>query len=402
MAAPLGWGSNPMTVPPRSRQHLSRLGLLGTLVVAACMPPGGRRWGGDAEDSEGEKERPPVPVVTTTVARGGIQSSFSAASTIEAERKVTVHAESTGRIVLLTVQEGDEVKTGKLLAQIKYEAQVNSLDRAASNLDKTRLEYERVQSLFDKGAAAREQLDSTRIAYDTALIDMKDRQREFRNTKVLAPFSGTITERAVNQGAFVSSGAQILSIVDFDSLVARVYVPERQLDKIQVGQAAQVAGKAASGRKGQGTIERIAPIVDAATGTVKVTVRLPKEVSGGARGFLPGMYAEVTMATDRKDGILLVDKRALVREDEQTYVFMLAGDLVERRRVEIGLQDADRAELLQGPPEGTEIVLLGHGGLKDGAHVRRVDERGQDVGVAAVPAAASAALDSAAASRGGA
>src|SRR5690606_36479765 len=108
---------------------------------------------------------------------------------------------------------------------------------------------------------------------------VRDRSREIKNTNIVAPFAGTITERFVAEGAFVSNGAKVLSITDFDSLVARVYVPEKELDRLRLGQSAEVIGKAAKGRRGTGKVERIAPIVDASTGTVKVTVSLPPELS---------------------------------------------------------------------------------------------------------------------------
>lgn len=363
------------------------VGMLATVAVtAACQPGGGGPWGRRGEEPPEEVEEQPTPVVTGRVVQGPITATINAASTIEAELNVTVHAEATGSIVKLMVEEGDDVKEGQLLARIRYDAQSSAVDRAAANLEKTRADYERIKQLFAQGAASAEEMDSARTAYDTAMLDVKDRRRDVRNTRVNAPFSGTITERFVSEGGFVSSGAQLFSIVDFDTLVARVYVPEKELDRIRPGQPVDVVGKAAAGRKAEGKVERIAPIVDATTGTVKVTVALPNDAAKGqTQTFLPGMYAEVTLETERRERATIVAKAAIVREDDVSFVFVVKEDRVERVPVEIGLSAPETVELLQGPPVGTELVFVGHGGLKDGSLIKRVDMSGNPVdGPAAV------------------
>ena len=377
---------------------------LGALLVAAtlssaCGGPGGTAFGRGPEDEKKDDDtEQPTPVVTAIVKAGAIEDALQAASTIEAERAITVHAESTGRIVHLDLEEGDEVPKGALIARIKYDAQAASLDRASTSLDKARADLDTVTRLYEQRVASKDELEAAELAHKTAQLDVDDRRREIRNTKVLAPLAGTVTERFVSQGAFVTSGAQLLSITDFQSLVARVYVPEKELDRIAVGQPAQVAGKAAKNRAGEGKIERIAPIVDAATGTVKVTVALPPELAGGESGFLPGMYAEVTLTTERKERATLVPKEALVWDEEQAYVFVVEGERVRRQAVELGLRDAAHAEVASGIAVGAEIVSVGHAGLKDGALVRRVDRNGNAVDA---PVDETAAVDLADRSPGG-
>lgn len=363
-----------LTVSPGSARRIAASVLVGALALTGCS-----RFG-QADDEKGDEEEQATPVVVGTVQGGPIEASIVASSTIEAERQVTVHAESTGRIVRLLVEEGDEVKQGQLIARIKYDAQAAGLDRAATSLDKAKRDLETLEKLHAKAVVSKEELDAARLTYEQALLDVRDRRREVRNTKVQAPFAGTVTERFVDQGAFVTSGAQLISITDFSTLVARVYVPEKELDRIAEKQPAQVVGKAARGRRGTGVIERIAPIVDPTTGTVKVTVALPEELVGQDNGgFLPGMYAEVTLTTENRERATLVPKQALIRDDAQAYVFTVQGDRVSRIQVELGLEDDEHAEVLEGLKIGDEVVVSGQAGLKDGALIKRVDPAGEDV-----------------------
>jgi len=352
-------------------------------------------------DKEGEEEIA-TPVVTARVARGSISAQIRATSTIEAERMVTVHAESTGRITALGIEEGDEVKEGQTLARVRQDLQRSGLDRASTSLTKAERELETIRQLHARGVASQFELDQAELAYDTATIDVRDRKRDVGNTRVVAPFRGTITQRFVSEGAFVSTGAQLVSIVDFDTLVARVFVPEKELDRLRAGQDAEIAGKAAQGRKGTGKLVRIAPIVDAATGTVKVTIALPPGLVGG-EAFLPGMYAEVTLTTETRPQATLVPKPALVYDEEQPYLFVVDGDRVQRVKVELGLTDREHAEIASGIDVGQEIVLAGHAGLKDAGLVTRVDENGKPVEAPAAeptPAAAVPSGDAAATATG--
>lgn len=352
-----------------------------TMVLALTACPGAGAFA-KKKGKEGEvAEDQPTPVALGKAEKGDIVATISAASTIEAERQVTIHAESVGRIMGLDIEEGDKVEKGQLLAQIRFDAQTNALVRANTSLSKAEADFERAERLFNEKVLGFEAYQQALNALEIARLDLRDRSREMRNTKVTAPFSGTITQRMVTAGAFVNNGAQLFTIVDFSTLVARVFVPEKELDRIRVGQTAEVLGKAAKGRKGVGTLQRIAPTIDAASGTVKVTVALPPDLAG-PQGFLPGMYAEVTLTTDSRQGVTLIPKAAVVRDEEQTYVFTVEGDpttgfKAKRLRVETGLQDSDRIEIIKGLSPGDPIIVAGTTGLKDGGKVLRVDSQGK-------------------------
>jgi membrane fusion protein (multidrug efflux system) len=366
------------------------------LTLGGCDPS---KFGKNGEDAGAmqEPEERPTPVLIATLERGTIQGQIRAASTIEAELQVTVHAESVGRITSLVLEEGDTIEAGQVLARIRREAQSLGVERAETNLADAERELARVEALFRQGIASQSELDQARTRVDTASLDKRDRRRDLSNTVIVAPFSGVLTRRFVDEGAFVANGAQVFEITDFSTLVARVYVPERELDRIAVGQPAQIVGKAAKNRQGTGSVRRIAPVVDATTGTVKITIALPTELAGGSNGFLPGMYAEVTLTTERHENVPLVPKPALIHEDEQTFVFIADGDRARRVLIQTGLADDDFVEVIGGLDVGARIIVAGQTGLKDGGLLLEVDAKGQPV---ATPETAASATQEAVAKAG--
>jgi membrane fusion protein (multidrug efflux system) len=365
----------------RRRSVLSALGLAVALVACGQgQGPGGKR--GKGAPTEAVEETRATPVKAVPLQTGPIEDRVTSASTIEAERQVTVHAEATGRVLDIEFEEGDEVESGATLARVRRDMQASGYDRAKANLEKAKRDVERVRALHARGAASQEELANIELTLRSAQIDVKDRRRDLSNTTVVAPFDGTVTDRFVNAGAFVTSGQQLYGITDFSSLVARVYVPERELDRIRVGQSADVIGKAAAGRRTSGTVARIAPRVDAATGTVKVTVSLPAPEQGdtpsSARGFLPGMYAEVVLTTERRENALLVPKAALVREEERVFVFVVdaSGEktVAKRKMIELGLANDDFVEATSGIEPSEQVIVAGQIGLKDGAEIELVED----------------------------
>ncbi|MGE3313106.1 MAG: efflux RND transporter periplasmic adaptor subunit, partial [Limisphaerales bacterium] len=170
----------------------------------------------------------------------------------------------------------------------------------------------------------------------------------------------------VKLGDLVANAQHLFDIVDFDSIVARIYVPEKNLVSLATNQPARVKATALAGHEFLGRVRRVSPVVDAKSGTVKVTIGFAD--LGPLR---PGMYVDVELILDQRDDAVLLSKRALVLDGDQTYAFRLGPDRkVERLLVEPRASDRLHVEPTSGFKEGDQVVVAGQTGLKDGALVR--------------------------------
>lgn len=369
-------GSNPILGRDLRARRCIRGLVLGVALslASACQYFSG---GGESGDTKAEEEEKAAPVMTAKLSRRTMKSVIRSAATIEAERSVEVFAESNGALLGFRIEEGDRLRKGQVIARVEKEAQAASMARARRSLSKARRDLQRVKALAAKGIVGQQELDNARDRVSMATLDSKDRGRELKNTKIAAPFAGIVTHRFVQDQSFVSAGAKVLTLTDFATLVARVYIPERNLDQISIGQKARVEGKAAAQRSAQGEIKRIAPIVDERTGTVKVTVGLPPQSLDRAQDFRPGMYAEVLIETAAKENVLVVPKSAIIYEEHRAYVFVAKGDKAQRKSIELGLMDPMQAEVLSGLDEHDEIIVAGQRSIKDEAKIERVGADGQ-------------------------
>ena len=324
--------------------------------------------GGKAE------EDPSIPVEVVTLDRGPIEAVLRFSTNLEAERQVSVLSESARRVRQLLVEEGDVVRKGQALLRLQDDEQQNTLAKVESELRKVEREYERQKRLHEQGFLSEEDFSNATYQIEQLKLRQEEAQRELSYTEVRAPISGTVTRRQVSLGDFVTINQPLFELVDFDSLVARVFVPERDLVHLHERQEARLSAPSLGEAVYEGSIERIAPVVDPKTGTVKVTVAIADK--GGLR---PGLYVDVALVVAAHEEALLIPKRALVYDQDQVFVYRMKGDdEVERLLLAPRLEDKLNVEPEAGFAAGERVVVAGQAGLKDGAKVRVVGARTDD------------------------
>jgi membrane fusion protein (multidrug efflux system) len=306
-----------------------------------------------------------VPVEVAALEHGPIEAVLRFSANLEAERSVRVHAEAPRRVVELQVEEGDRVTAGDLLARLQDDVQRSNLAKVTSQLERARREHRRQQELYDQKLISEQVFNDAAYELEQLELAFEDARRDLSYTLVTAPISGTISERLINLGDHVTLNQPLFAIVDFDSIVARIYVPEKELPRIAVRQPARLVADAIANSSFDGFIERISPVVDASTGTVKVTVATPRHPE-----LRPGMYVVVELVTAVHEDAVLLPKRALVYDNDLIFAFRLGeGRRVERLRVEPVIESADQIEPAAGFQAGDQVVVAGQSGLKDGALV---------------------------------
>jgi len=340
-----------------------------TLALAVgCGRFGGRagkpevKGFGQGEDRKEEA----VPVEVVTLSRGPMEAALRLSSNLEAERAVTVYAQAPRLVRQLLVEEGDAVRKGQLLVRLQDDEQRLALQKAESRYRQAKEEFERQQKLYEQQLVAEQVYIDAHHALDQAKVAYDEARQALSYTEVRAPISGIVTERLVNLGDSVTINQALFKIVDFDSIVARVYVPEKDLRRLAVGQPARVFAAALGEKPLACSVLRISPVVDPKTGTIKVTVAVPNQP-----GLRPGLFVDVELVTDVHPDAILIPKRALVYDNDQVFAFRVGTDhRAHRTEVKILLQTANTVEPAGGFEAGDVLVVAGQAGLKDGTLVR--------------------------------
>jgi membrane fusion protein (multidrug efflux system) len=312
----------------------------------------------DGDEEENEEEA--VPVQVTQLSTGRMEQVLLYSANLEAENHVQVYAQAARLVRELLVEEGDTVQKGDVLLRLLDEEQRNNLAKARSQLDKSDREFQRLERLFDEELISEQKISDATYDLEQLRIAVSDAERELGYTQVKAPISGTVTSRLVKLGDQVSVNQHLFDIVDFDSMVALVYVPEKNLAQLAPGQVARVSSQALGERVYPGSIDRIAPVVDPKTGTLKVTVAVGRQA-----GLLPGLYVDVALVTAVHDQALLMPKRALVYDKDRVFVFRLSEERrVERLTLDPTLADRDNVKVEAPLQAGDQIVVAGPAGTR--------------------------------------
>lgn len=343
--------------------------ILLAVVVGFSLCISGCRKGVQAKEGEekkGKEQDQAVRVETLPVVRGPIEATIKHSTHLEAEEEVKIFSRTSNRVTDLLVEEGDEVKKDQVILKLDNDMQKTALGKAEVKLQKAKEELARQKPLYEQKLISEQTFKDAQFELRQLELALEDAHRELDYTIIRAPISGTITRRLVKYGDLVNPNQHLFDIVDFSSIVARVYLPEKTLPELALDLPARVTTSSQKEREFSGHVKRVAPIVESKSGTVKVTVGFKN-----AKGLRPGMYVDVELVTSRKADALLLSKRALVYDGELSYVFRLLPERkVERVLVEPKTTDKLNVEPLGGFKEGDQIVVAGQTGLKDGVKVR--------------------------------
>src|ERR1043165_2301724 len=313
----------------------------------------------------GDSDKDGVKVATEKVARRTIIETVNASGKIYPEVEVKITPDISGEITELSVQEGDSVKKGQMLARIYADIYALQRDEAASrvsqsestvsnseaamealkaNLDQAKQAYDRNKTLFDQKVISKAELEQYETTYRSALANYNAAQENIKSLKagvktaetglssanknlsrttLIAPMSGVISSLLVKKGERVSGnsftlGTEMMTVADMSVIEVRVDVGENDIVKVNIGDSADIEVDAYNNRKFKGIVTRIASSVKTTSASLtsndvtnyEVRIRLDKEsykdLADKTFPFRPGMNASADIKTKRHENVLAV------------------------------------------------------------------------------------------------
>ena len=317
-----------------------------------------------ASDSEIEAATP-IPVETALPSRTDMLATYEATTTIASDADAPVVAKVGGEVVRLLVEEGDRVVEGQVLAELDGERLRLEMLSAKASLDQVRSEYQRYTDLAARGLVSeamfeglKYDLEALEAAYDLARLN-------FDYSKIRAPIDGVVSSRDVKLGQSVNISDVAFRITDTSELLAYLQIPQAELGKFAAGQSATLTVDANPDTTYAATIARISPTIDMRNGTFRATAF----INNRSGELAPGMFARFSIAYDRHADALVIPREALIEEDDQTSVYVVAEGTVSRRTISVGIESGNLIEVVGGLAGDEEIVITGQSSLRDGSKV---------------------------------
>jgi multidrug efflux pump subunit AcrA (membrane-fusion protein) len=386
----------------------------------------------EANSSTAQNRKRQIPVETVSLHLGSIDRRLHLTGTIISEAMVDVLSKVSGILEKIQVEQGDRIKADQVVAIVEREEKEAQFQEASAALDvlkanwaqmesgarpeeitqaeqlvrqtkaswETSLDnYMRLKNLKERNFISQQRLDEAMLQLtqseaeyrsssekltllrkgarqedrDALLAQIRQTEATLRlaqihlkNTTIRAPISGIISKRFLDQGSFVSTTTPIVRIVAMDTVKVVVQVVEIEIAQLRAGAIAEIYVDAYREEVFQGLVVRISPTVDPESRTADVEIR----VNNKDHRLKPGMFARVSIVTQRRDGVLLLSKDWLVRQSATPQVFVNENGKASRRVVSLGVEGEQHVEVLKGLQAGEEVIVAGQYEVKDGMPVK--------------------------------
>ncbi|HOW27878.1 MAG TPA: efflux RND transporter periplasmic adaptor subunit [Elusimicrobiota bacterium] len=308
----------------------------------------------DQQKTGGSQEA--VAVNVLEVKQDRFQDTLHAVGTIAGGSEIELRFEVEGMIENFDFREGDKVRKGEIIARLNQRDSYLKMKRAELELD----QYEKLYAI---GGVARSKLEETRLAADLARSDLE-------KTIIRGPRDGIIGDKDAEVGEFVSPTRKIATLVNIETVLVRVGIIEKEIDKIFPGQKVVLTVDTYPGVEFTGKVENISPLVQGTSKTLTVEGRLDNE--GGL--LLPGMFARTRITIFEEENTIAIPNDALEKTQAGYRLYVVNKDnKAEGRNVEVGYISTQFSQILKGLAPGERVIIQKPQDLKDGSPVKVIE-----------------------------
>ena len=294
---------------------------------------------------------------------------------IKTRQNVLLYPEYTGTLKKIYVEEGQEVKKGKLLAQIDDAGLKNQLEQLQIQAALSKTTFERTQRLWDQNIGAEMQLLQAKATYESQLKSIAQLKKQLQRTRILAPFSGTIDEIVANTGANLLPGqTPVMRIVDLKKMYTEASVPERYLSQIKKGTTATVKIPMLD-REYPTTVRQTGNFINPNNRSFRVETPLPNP----DEMIKPNLSCKLKINDYSNPEALMIPLR-IIKENAigKKYIFKLTPDgkdqvyRTEQVFVKLGKKSIEKVEILEGIQAGDLLVNEGATIVENNQRVKNI------------------------------
>jgi membrane fusion protein (multidrug efflux system) len=319
------------------------------------------------------RERPPVPVEVFAATTGRVADQVEALGTLAANESVSVAPELAGRITAFRFTEGETVEQGAVLVELDATIARAEQEQARAALALAEDVFERNRTLVQRGAGTQVNLEQATAQLATARANLAASAARLEKLTINAPFKGVVGLRSVSVGTIVQPGQAIATLAGVDPVKLDFGVPELFLSSVRVGQSVDVMVDAVPGRRFQGQVYAIDPVVDPAGRALRLRATIPN-ADGALR---PGLFARVNLTTGVREDAILLPESALVAgtAGASQAVYVVRDNRAALVPVKTGRRVEGKVEIVEGVSAGDQVVVAGQLTLRDGAAVTIAEPR---------------------------
>jgi RND family efflux transporter MFP subunit len=325
----------------------------------------------------------PVEVNAVHPHRGEVSRFINLPGEVRPLYEVTLFAKVDGYLEKLTVDKGDSVKAGDLIADIDVPELRANLVKYKAELELAQAEFKQMSDAATNNATNVTAVDSeatkNRLAVASGKLavakgNVQYTESMLKYARVVAPFGGIITKRYVDPGAYIPvpnaastpEAAAIVNLTDFKTVRMQVAVPETEATHVKIGQSIRWTADDFPGQQFDGTVTRAYWALDKATKTMLTETQM----ANPGMKLQPGMLVNARIGIEKKTDALLLPVEALVKEKTNSFIFIFNDGKVKKAPVEVGFNDGTNVEIVAGVKPVDLAIVPVLQALRDGQLVK--------------------------------
>lgn len=309
------------------------------------------------------------PVSVVNPSNEQLTGNFKVSGEFQPQHELKFVSETSGRVTALKVENGDYVKKGQVIAQLDNEQTRIDLKQAEASLEKAQGDFDKYTRLAENDAVTKQQLEEIRMAKVNAETRVETLKRQLRISTIVSPISGTINSLALEVGSYLAPGTMIAEIVDVSELKMQVNLLDNEVVRVKTGQKITIVPDLYTNQPVEGAISYISPKAD---GSGKYLVEI--EFRNPGKDMLKaGMSAIAQFEFDGEKTATLIPVKCLAGSVKDATVFVVNGDTVTSRKIQVGGVYGDKIEVTGGLQMSDKVVSTGISNLADGSRVQIID-----------------------------
>lgn len=313
---------------------------------------------------EKEEKTSPVNVKSIPVSLTSLAEFVVLSGSTEADKNVTFSAENPGRLEYLSVEFGQRVKKGQILARIDTAMLKARFNQAEANFQLANKTHERLQALMKDELVSQQQADEASAAMTSAEAALAIAKVSLDKSIVRSSTDGIVARRLVEVGEYVNPGQPIVQVVDFRTIVVTAQVPENQVGDIKRGSPVKVRFDSI-GEEYDGAVYVVCPAAHPTSRTFELRIKVPNN----DYRILVGMSATIRILIRTNEKVIVVPQDVVVEEADQRIVFVSKNGIAEKRIVELGSSQEDMVILKSGVNVGDQLIVVGQRDLVHGQKI---------------------------------
>jgi membrane fusion protein (multidrug efflux system) len=338
--------------------------ILPALVLLTLLAPFPVR----AAETASPQPRPPMPVETLEVRVSSTAPQISAVGSLQSNESVIISSEIAGRVSKIGFIEGETTQADQLLIQLDDSVLKAQRDQALANLNLHEADYRRAAALFQDHAISQQERDTAFAVWTLDKASLQLAEAQWRKTRILAPFSGTLGLRLISPGDYVAPGTPLVNLEDIRTLKVEFSIPEKYSALIARGQNFILQTDSATAGNFTGEIYAINPLIDSATRSLTVRGRLDNN-DGRLR---PGQFANLQLTIGAREKTLFIPEQAVIPQPQTNLVFKVVAGKAEMVPVTLGQRSKGWVEVVSGLAAGDVVVTGGHQKIGPGSPVQSI------------------------------